>query len=153
MPLDSKVFVSGSYVETGEVQVGVFAGQFVGSGCIVPLREVALRGPNNKPIGNGTDQPRQDLTKPEISLTDKERARVKKVTGGLLSNLKKEKLVLDWRKCQQARASVRVTVEEELDQLPKTYTERVYCNKCNIVYQHIYDNYYGQGRGIYSKVS
>ncbi len=72
MPLGSKVFVSGSYVETGEVQVGVFAGQFVGSGCIVLLREVALRKPNNKPIGNDTDQlPRQDLTKPELSLTEK----------------------------------------------------------------------------------
>jgi hypothetical protein len=130
MPLDSKVFVSGSYVETGEVQVGVFAGQFVGSGCIVLLREVALRKPNNKPIGNDTDQlPRQDLTKPEISLTEKERARVKKVTGGLLSNLKKEKLVLDWRERQQARASVGITVEEQLDQLHEIYTERLYWNK------------------------
>ncbi len=92
MPLDSKVFVSGSYVETGEVQVGVFAGQFVSSGCIVLLREVALRKPNNKPIGNDTDQlPRQDLTKPEISLTEKGKAEVNRVSKDLLNTLKKGK--------------------------------------------------------------
>ncbi len=144
--------MSGSYVETGEVQVGVFAGQFVGSGCIVLLREVALRKPNNKPIGNDTDQlPRQDPTKLEISLTEKERAEVKKVFGGLLSNLKKEKLVLDWRKRQQARASVRVAVEEKLDELPEVYDEDIYWAKVDAIYQHVYDSYYGQGRGIYAE--
>jgi type I restriction enzyme R subunit len=55
------------------------------------------------------------LTKPEISQTEKEREEVKKVARSLLGTLKKEKLVLDWRKRQQARAAVRVTVEEELD--------------------------------------
>jgi type I restriction enzyme, R subunit len=58
------------------------------------------------------------LTRPEMSLTNKEKERVKKVSRDLLRTLKREKLVLDWRKRQQAQASVRVTVEEELDQLP-----------------------------------
>jgi type I restriction enzyme, R subunit len=53
-----------------------------------------------------------------MSLTNKEKERVKKVSRDLLRTLKREKLVLDWRKRQQAQASVRVTVEEELDQLP-----------------------------------
>jgi type I restriction enzyme R subunit len=53
------------------------------------------------------------LIKPEISLTEKEKDEVKGISRDLLSTLKKEKLVLDWRKRQQARASVRVAVEEE----------------------------------------
>lgn len=93
------------------------------------------------------------LTKPEISLTQKERAEVKKVSRALLNTPKKEKLVLDWRKRQQARASVRVTVEEELDHLPENYTERVYRSKCDISYQRVYDHYYGQRRSIYAEVS
>ena len=42
---------------------------------------------------------------------------------GLLATLKAGKLVLDWRKRQQARAEVRVTIEKLLDQgLPRAYT-------------------------------
>ena len=61
--------------------------------------------------------------------------------------------MLDWRKRQQTRASVRVAIEEQLDQLPETYTEEVYWSKCDIAYQHIYDHYYGQGKSIYAEVS
>ena len=45
------------------------------------------------------------LTKPEIELTAKERAQVKKAARDLLEKLKEEKLVLDWRKRQQSRAT------------------------------------------------
>ncbi len=93
------------------------------------------------------------LTKPEISITEKERAEVKKVARDLLQTLKREKLVLDWRKRQQARASVRVTVEEKLDELPDAFNENIYWIKVEAVYQHIYDSYYGQGRGIYAEAS
>ena len=92
------------------------------------------------------------LTKPEISLTEKEKDEVKKVARDLLGTLKREKLVLDWRKRQQARASVRVAVEEKLDQLPEAYDEDIYWTKVDAVYQHVYDSYYGQGRGIYAEV-
>jgi hypothetical protein len=54
--------------------------------------------------------------------------------------------VLDWRKRQQARASVRVAVEEELDRLPYAYQENTYWTKCDLVYRHVYDNDFGQGR-------
>ncbi len=93
------------------------------------------------------------LTKPEISLTEKERAEVKKVSRSLLSTLKREKLVLDWRKRQQARAAVRVAVEEKLDELPEAYDEDAYWAKVDAVYQHVYDSYYGQGRGIYAEAA
>ncbi|MCX7003142.1 MAG: type I restriction endonuclease subunit R [bacterium] len=56
------------------------------------------------------------LTKPEMKMTEKERAAVKKVAQALLTRLKAEKLVLDWRKRQQARAAVRLTIETTLDE-------------------------------------
>ncbi len=91
------------------------------------------------------------LTKPQISLTDKEKDEVKRVASNLLKTLKREKLVLDWRKRQQARASVRVTVEEKLDELPEAYEEDIYWIRVDAVYQHVYDSYFGQGRGIYAE--
>ncbi len=58
-----------------------------------------------------------------MELTAKERAQVKKVSRELLQTLKAEKLALDWRKRQQARAQVRVAIETLLDQgLPEAYT-------------------------------
>ncbi|WP_208598994.1 type I restriction enzyme endonuclease domain-containing protein [Desulfonatronum thioautotrophicum] len=58
----------------------------------------------------------------------------------ILANLKKEKLVLDWRKRQQARAEVRVTIEKVLDAgLPRVYTPELFNQKSSAVYQHVYD--------------
>lgn len=68
----------------------------------------------------------------------------------LLAKLEKEKLVLEWRKKQQARASVLVTIEEILDKnLPKSYSKNIFQDKCQQVYQHIYDCYFGLGKSIY----
>lgn len=55
------------------------------------------------------------LTKPDIALTKAESAEVKKVAKTLLEKLKREKLVLDWRKQQTTRAMVRVTIEDALE--------------------------------------
>jgi type I restriction enzyme R subunit len=52
------------------------------------------------------------LTKPEIALTEKEAAAVKKVAKALLEKLKQEKLVLDWRTQQTTRAGVLVTIRD-----------------------------------------
>jgi type I restriction enzyme, R subunit len=90
------------------------------------------------------------LTKPEMTLSRKEEGDVKKVAGELLGTLKQEKLVLDWRKRQQSRASVRLCVEEILDQLPRSYTPEVWQQKCDVVYQHVYDSYFGSGRSVYA---
>jgi len=59
-------------------------------------------------------------------------------------------LVLDWRKRQQSRAGVQLAIQEFLDSLPETYEADVYEQKCQVVYQHVYDSYYGDGRSIYS---
>jgi len=90
------------------------------------------------------------LTKPDPTLTKKEEAAVKKVITALLETLKREKLVLDWRKRQQTRAAVRQCIEIELDKLPPAYAPDVYQRKCDLAYQHVYDAYFGEGRSVYA---
>ena len=71
---------------------------------------------------------------------------MKKVARTLLDKLKKEKLVLDWKKQQTTRAMVFVTVKDILNKLPRTYTPDLYENKCSVIYQHFYERYMGQGQ-------
>ncbi len=90
------------------------------------------------------------LTKPQIELSDKEVKQVKKAARDLLKTLKREKLVLDWRKFQRSRAAVKISIEDALDEgLPEAYTPELFQKKVEAVYQHIFDSYYGAGRGIY----
>jgi len=90
------------------------------------------------------------LTKPEMELTEYEGSGIKAIAKNLLETLKWEKLVLDWRKQQQARASVRLTIELALERLPEIYTDEMYYQKCEVVYQHVYDSYYGVGDSIFA---
>jgi type I restriction enzyme R subunit len=92
------------------------------------------------------------LTKPDMELTNKDRKQVKKVARELLETLKKEKLVLDWRKRQQSRAAVILSIEYTLDGLPSSYSRDTYREKCDLVYRHIFDSYYGEGRSVYTSV-
>jgi len=89
------------------------------------------------------------LTKPDVALTAQESAEVKKVAKLLLDKLKKEKLVLDWRKQQTTRAIVFTTIKDVLDELPRAYTKELYERKCDAVYQHFYEAYMGQGKSVY----
>jgi type I restriction enzyme R subunit len=77
---------------------------------------------------------------------------VKSVAKDLLNKLNKEMLVLDWRKKQQTRAAVKLTIEQMLDQLPKVYTPKIYTQKCGVVYQHVFESYIGPAENIYSKL-
>ncbi len=91
------------------------------------------------------------LTRPAPDLSEKEKTGIKRVARDLLATLKGQKLVLDWRKRQQSRADVLVTIEGYLDHgLPQAYTTDLYEEKCALVYQHVYDSYYGGGQSIYS---
>ena len=90
------------------------------------------------------------LTKPEIKMTEKERVSVKKVVQSLLERLRSEKLVLDWKKRQQSRADVRLVIETMLDELPRTYTRSIYAQKCDLVYQHIFESYQDAGHSVYA---
>ena len=89
------------------------------------------------------------LTKPEPVLTKAEEAEVKKVCRELLATLKREKLVLDWREKQQAKAAVMQTLKLELRRLPPLYTKDIRAEKMARAYAHVYDHYYGGGQSAY----
>lgn len=91
------------------------------------------------------------LTKPAVKLTKTERTQVKNAARELLNVLISHKLILDWKKQQRARAAVRITIEEQLDALlPPPYNSELFQQKCDAVYQHIFDNYQGNGQSVYS---
>ncbi len=90
------------------------------------------------------------LAQPDITLTEKEKHEIKKVAKELLSTLKQEKLVLDWRRRQQSKAAVKMAIEEILDRLPESYSTEAYQRKCQEVYQHVYECYSEAGRSIYT---
>jgi type I restriction enzyme R subunit len=89
------------------------------------------------------------LLKPGMKLTQKEDQQVKKAARALLGTLKKEKLVLDWRKRQQSRAAVRLCKEQTLDDLPPMFTPSLFQEICDATYQHIYESYFGEGKSIF----
>ncbi len=91
------------------------------------------------------------LTRPGPDLTPKEQEAIKQAARDLLATLKREKLVLDWRKRQQTRADVLLTIQTVLDQgLPSAYSATDYEGRCDVVYRHVYDAYYGAGGSIYT---
>ena len=89
------------------------------------------------------------LTRPALELTEAERDKVKAISKQLLETLKEGKLVLDWRKRQQSRAAVKLTVLQNLRELRECYTQEMYDQKREAVYQHIYESYHGNGNSIY----
>lgn len=90
------------------------------------------------------------LTRPQVELTQKQRQDVKALSRNLLETLKKEKLVLDWRKRQQTRSAVRVVIEDTLEDLPESaYPNGLWAEKCGAVYDHVYHSYFGHGSIIY----
>ncbi len=90
------------------------------------------------------------LTKPKLRLSKKDENQVKAIAKDLTVTLKREQLVLDWRKKQHTRARVRLSIEQYLERLPKRYTGDVYRAKCETVYRHVYDSYFGEGRSVYA---
>ncbi|MGJ7521400.1 type I restriction endonuclease subunit R [Variovorax sp. LT1P1] len=81
------------------------------------------------------------LTKPEPVLTKAEEAEVKKVCKELLATLKREKLVLDWREKQQAKAGVMQTLKVVMRGLPIPYSKEIRFEKVARAYAHVYDHY------------
>jgi len=93
------------------------------------------------------------LMRPAPPLSEAEQALVKRVAEELLAILKRDKIVLDWRKQQGTRAAVRVAVEETLDRLPEAYTRQLYAQKCDAVYQHVFDSYWDDGHSVYDRAA
>ncbi len=82
------------------------------------------------------------LTKPDPKLTRKEETEVKRIVRELLDKLKKEKLVLDWKKTQQRKAVVKDFIEEFFDErLPESYGTDIFQEKCDMTFLHVYDQY------------
>jgi type I restriction enzyme R subunit len=81
------------------------------------------------------------LTRPGPDLTPAERDEVKKVARVLLDKLKAA-IVLDWRQKGQARARVRLAIEDTLDEgLPAAYTPELYGRKVSAVFEHVYERF------------
>ena len=85
------------------------------------------------------------------TLNDKERDEVKKVSKQTLETLKAEKLKVErWRESTQLRAQVKTTIYDTLLWLPQEpYSENEVDEKTNVIYQHIFTNYYGGGKSVY----
>ena len=93
------------------------------------------------------------LTRPGPTLTTEERDEVKKVARQLLERLN-ALLVLGWRQKAQARAGVRLAIEDGLDEgLPRAYTKETYQTKCDALFEHVYESYMGDGKSSYTEAA
>lgn len=90
------------------------------------------------------------LTRPGPKLSTEEREEVKKVARQLLERLN-ALLVLGWRQKIQSRARVRLAIEDTLDEgLPRAYTKELYAKKSEVLFEHVYEAYRGEGGSVYS---
>jgi len=103
----------------------------------------------------------ENLTEEELAVFDilrkenlnpAETDQVKKVAKELLAKLKAEKLVLDWKRKEETRADVKITIRDILyDELPgPTYTEPDCEDRTQKVYFHVYDNYVDEKINVYA---
>jgi type I restriction enzyme R subunit len=59
--------------------------------------------------------------------------------------------VLDWKRQETTMAMVLKTITADLDELlPRAYSKELYEAKCDLVYQHFYESYMGQGKSVYA---
>jgi len=85
------------------------------------------------------------LTRPGPDLSEEEREEVKKVARQLLQRVKGA-LVINWRQKAQARAQVRLAIEDELDDgLPRVYSPDLYEQKCSAVFAHVFESFAHSG--------
>ncbi|MBU2524539.1 DUF3387 domain-containing protein, partial [Patescibacteria group bacterium] len=85
------------------------------------------------------------------NLNPDEEKQVKKVAHELLDKLKTEKFVLDWKRKEETRADVKITIQDILyDNLPAPiYSEQDCEDRTQKVYFHIYDNYVDSKINVY----
>ena len=77
---------------------------------------------------------------------------VKKIAKDLLERFKAI-LSLDWRQRAQARAQVRLAIEDVLDAgLPGAYTPELYQAKAGLIFEHLYESYPNMGMGVYAEL-
>lgn len=81
------------------------------------------------------------LTQPDPVLSKEQELEVRRLSKDLLSKLKSEKLILDWRLKQQARAGVQKTIRDVFRTLPQPYTLDLRQEKAARTYGFIYDQF------------
>ena len=84
------------------------------------------------------------LTRPDPVLTREQELEVRRLAKDLLGKLKSEKLILDWRLKQQARAGVQKTIRDIFRTLPQPYTLDLRQEKAARAYGFVYDTYPGK---------
>lgn len=91
------------------------------------------------------------LTKPDMKLSEAHRKKVWLVAKELAAKLK-TKLVIEWKKKQEAKSAVKVLIRDVLDEgLPEdVYNKKIYAEKCELVYQHIFETYGSEGTSPYA---
>ena len=81
------------------------------------------------------------ITNPKPDLTEKEIKLVKSAARSLYDKLLTGLLVIDWRKKQSAKSKVKVNIEKVLDEgLPSSYDKTMFDDKCNTVYDYVWEN-------------
>ena len=81
------------------------------------------------------------LTRPGPNLNSAERDEVKKVARHLLQRVRGA-LVLNWRQKAQARARVRLAIEDTLDEgLPRSFTPEIYQGKVAVLFEHVFETF------------
>lgn len=90
------------------------------------------------------------LTKPDPTLTEQQRAEVKKIARKLMEHIT-ERLVLDWRKKAETREAARVMVRDILEDLPEAYDPETWQRKSDAVFNHIFASYYDDGGSVYEE--
>ncbi|MEI6025302.1 MAG: type I restriction endonuclease subunit R [Betaproteobacteria bacterium] len=84
------------------------------------------------------------LTRPAPELSSAERDEVKKVAKVMLAKLE-GLLVLNWRQKAAARATLKMAIEDTLDELPQAYDRALFSQKCSAVFEHVYERFPAQG--------
>ena len=77
------------------------------------------------------------LVEPGPSLSEAERAVVKRVTANVLQRVSEELVSLDWQLREQAKAAVRATIKEALDELPEAYDDSLWNRKVDRTFDWI----------------
>jgi len=63
-------------------------------------------------------------------------------------------VVLNWRQKAQARARVRLAIEDSLEEgLPRAYTPQLYQSKVSAVFELVFESYQDEGVSVYVRVA
>ncbi|MEO8500044.1 MAG: type I restriction endonuclease [Vicinamibacteria bacterium] len=90
------------------------------------------------------------VRRPAPELSTEERAEVKKVARDLLARLKLL-LVLNWRGKSSARSQLKLAIQDVLDGgLPRAYDKPLYEQKCEAIFEHVYESYPERDSGVYA---